>query len=236
VYIEYVCQAYNFKGLTIVRDFLEILFVIFLIAVFAQAVITIFLTLFIWEDPKRIKAVESPQVFTEPLASFNIFIPARHEEAVIGVTLRGISRMNYPTHLFHIYVICDDSDLRTIAAANRAIDQYGIRNSSVVIFDDGQLSKPHALNKALELATLQYTVIFDAEDIVHPDILHIANTLYAQTNADIIQAGVQIMNYNSHWFSSHNVLEYYFWFRSRMHYHTKVGMVPLGGQYGILSH
>jgi cellulose synthase/poly-beta-1,6-N-acetylglucosamine synthase-like glycosyltransferase len=212
-----------------VRNFLDVSFVVFLIAVFVQAVITIFLTLFIWEDPNRIKAVESPRRFLEPQAAFNIFIPARHEEAVIGVTLRGISRMNYPAHLFHIYVICDDSDFKTIAAANRAIRKYDIRNSSVVIFDDGRLSKPHALNKALELATMQYTVIFDAEDIVHPDILNIANTLYAQTKADIIQAGVQIMNYDSHWFSSHNVLEYYFWFRSRMHYHTKVGMVPLGG-------
>ena len=37
------------------------------------------------------------------------------------------------------------------------------------------------------------------------------------------------MNYNDRSFSALNVLEYFFWFKSRMHYHSAVGMVPLGG-------
>jgi cellulose synthase/poly-beta-1,6-N-acetylglucosamine synthase-like glycosyltransferase len=37
------------------------------------------------------------------------------------------------------------------------------------------------------------------------------------------------MNYASNWFAAHNVLEYYFWFKSRMHAHMKIGAVPLGG-------
>jgi cellulose synthase/poly-beta-1,6-N-acetylglucosamine synthase-like glycosyltransferase len=37
------------------------------------------------------------------------------------------------------------------------------------------------------------------------------------------------MNYADRWFSALNVLEYFFWFKSRMHYHSAVGAVPLGG-------
>ena len=47
--------------------------------------------------------------------------------------------------------------------------------------------------------------------------------------APVIQCGVQLMNYTDRWFSALNVLEYFFWFKSRMHYHAAVGMVPLGG-------
>jgi cellulose synthase/poly-beta-1,6-N-acetylglucosamine synthase-like glycosyltransferase len=48
-------------------------------------------------------------------------------------------------------------------------------------------------------------------------------------NPEVVQCGVQLMNYADRWFSALNVLEYMFWFKSRMHYHAQVGMVPLGG-------
>ena len=37
------------------------------------------------------------------------------------------------------------------------------------------------------------------------------------------------MNFRSSWFAVRNVLEYYFWFRSRLHFHARVGFIPLGG-------
>ncbi len=37
------------------------------------------------------------------------------------------------------------------------------------------------------------------------------------------------MNFADRWFSALNVLEYFFWFRSRMHFHAKLNMVALGG-------
>ena len=45
----------------------------------------------------------------------------------------------------------------------------------------------------------------------------------------VVQAGVQLMNYESRWYSALNVLEYFFWFKSRLHYHAKYGSIPLGG-------
>ena len=37
------------------------------------------------------------------------------------------------------------------------------------------------------------------------------------------------MDDRTRWFSPHNVLEYFFWFRSRLHFHADYGFVPLGG-------
>ena len=45
----------------------------------------------------------------------------------------------------------------------------------------------------------------------------------------MVQCGVQLMNFESHWFSALNVLEYFFWFKSRLHYHARCGAITLGG-------
>jgi cellulose synthase/poly-beta-1,6-N-acetylglucosamine synthase-like glycosyltransferase len=37
------------------------------------------------------------------------------------------------------------------------------------------------------------------------------------------------MNHHSSWFAVRNVLEYYFWFRSRLHLHARQRFIPLGG-------
>ncbi|MBK0296621.1 DUF917 family protein, partial [Bacillus sp. S34] len=39
-------------------------------------------------------------------------------------------------------------------------------------------------------------------------------------DADVVQGGVQLMNFKSSWWSLRNVLEYYFWFHSRLHFHA----------------
>jgi glycosyltransferase XagB len=44
-----------------------------------------------------------------------------------------------------------------------------------------------------------------------------------------VQSGVQLMNHNTKWFCFLNVLEYFFWFKSSMHFFAQVGMTPLGG-------
>jgi cellulose synthase/poly-beta-1,6-N-acetylglucosamine synthase-like glycosyltransferase len=71
--------------------------------------------------------------------------------------------------------------------------------------------------------------IFDAEDEVHPDIVSIVNSVMVNEGVNVVQSGVQLMNYKSNWYSTFNVLEYFFWFRSRLHYQARFGSLPLGG-------
>ena len=52
---------------------------------------------------------------------------------------------------------------------------------------------------------------------------------FRSTGADVVQGGVQLINFHSSWYSLRNCLEYFFWFRSRLHLHAQKGFIPLGG-------
>ena len=99
----------------------------------------------------------------------------------------------------------------------------------VITFSDKPINKPHGLNVGLRNTTHEVVTIFDSEDDIHPDIFNIVNTVMSTEGARVVQCGVQLMNYHSRWFSALNVLEYFFWFKSRLHYHAALGMTPLGG-------
>jgi cellulose synthase/poly-beta-1,6-N-acetylglucosamine synthase-like glycosyltransferase len=71
--------------------------------------------------------------------------------------------------------------------------------------------------------------VFDAEDEVHPRLLTLVDSRFTESGADVVQGGVQLMNFQSSWWSLRNVLEYYFWFRSRLHFHANSRFIPLGG-------
>lgn len=207
----------------------DYLFFGFILLLTIQGIINLTLSLYAWEHPDRVEESTSPKNFANPTKSFTVLLPARHEETVIADTLFRIANLNYPKKLFEVLVVCEDSDRGTIDAARKIASEKMLSNVKIIGFKDRPINKPHGLNVGLDIAKNEIVTIFDAEDEVHPDILNIANTIYVEKNPDIVQAGVQLMNYNSRWFSIHNVLEYYFWFKSRMHFHARVGMVPLGG-------
>ena len=198
----------------------------------AQAAYTVYLMLYTWDHDAAYEAARAPQPFRGPQTSFSALLPAHHEEEVIAETVERVMRANYPHRLLEAIVICAADDTGTIAAAQGAIDRLaaeGITGARVLVFNDTQLNKPHRLNVALPEARGDVITIFDAEDEIHPDLFNVVNTVMLNEGVHVVQSGVQLMNYDSRWFSAHNVLEYYFWFKSRLHVHAKNGMTPLGG-------
>jgi len=99
----------------------------------------------------------------------------------------------------------------------------------VLAFKNRPINKPHGLNVGLRSTRNEVVTIFDAEDDIHPDIFNVINTVLLNEEVSVVQGGVQLMNYQSKWYSVLNVLEYFFWFKSRLHYHARLGMTPLGG-------
>lgn len=82
----------------------------------------------------------------------------------------------------------------------------------------------------MEVATKDIVVIFDAEDEPHTGLFRLINTEFLEKESDVIQAGVQLIDFNSHWYSILNVLEYYFWYKSGLYYFfNNFGAAPLGG-------
>ncbi len=182
-----------------------------------------------WKNTDTLKLRKSPKRFSKPNNSFSLLLPVRNESKVIFDTLIAMSKINYPTNLFEIIVLCRKDDLLTLNAIRSAISNIQSKNFRLVIVENNIDNKPKSLNIGLKKSNKTIIGIFDAEDEPHQDILNIINTIIMRTKSDVVQAGVQLMNYKSKWFSLFNVLEYYFWFKSSMPFFAKIGVVPLGG-------
>jgi len=196
----------------------------------AQSLFSAYLMLYTWNHPDRLEASRGPTVFVEPTTRFTILLPARHEQAVIYDTILQVMAARYPHELMEVVLICSADDTATIAEGERAIRDLGWGTGvRIAIFDSPPINKPHGLNVGLARSSFEVVTIFDSEDNVHPDIFNVVNTLMQDPTVGIVQGGVQLMNLMSHWFSAHNCMEYYFWFKSRLHMHARMNMVPLGG-------
>jgi cellulose synthase/poly-beta-1,6-N-acetylglucosamine synthase-like glycosyltransferase len=194
-----------------------------------QSMFSIYLMLYGWEDAERVEKDRVPTVYNLPSLSFTALVPVRHEEHVIGDTILAVANIDYPEHLKETLVIIRTDDEKTRAKAERVIAKLNRPNVKIVLFGDLPINKPHSLNIGLAHATKDVVVIFDAEDQPSRKIYHIANTQMATKGLDVLQSGVQLMNFKSNWFSTLNVLEYFFWFKSALHYFAKQGIIPLGG-------
>src|SRR5258707_15150809 len=214
---------------TTFRHYFEILFLLIIILMAAQAIFNIRLRLFIWEKPEHAWLNHVPTMYREPRLSFTILLPARHEERVYRETIEKVYHLHYPKALLQIIAICREDDPGTIAEARATIDALGDPNVQLLIFNDQPINKPHGLNLGLRIAHGDVVTIFDAEDEPHPDILNIINTAMLNDEVDVVQSAVQLMNHNTKWFCFLNVLEYFFWYKSSMHFFARIGMIPLGG-------
>lgn len=197
-----------------------------------QAAYTLYMMIYTWDQSDVHDLARAPDQLAAPSLSFTAIVPARQEEDVIATTLDRVVRSNYPAALLHVIVVCSADDDKTIARATEKIAELAsenIANAELVVFDDLPINKPHGLNCALRQARTDVVTIFDAEDEVHPDIVSIVNTVMVNEGVKVVQSGVQLMNYKSNWYSTFNVLEYFFWFKSRLHYQARLGSIPLGG-------
>jgi cellulose synthase/poly-beta-1,6-N-acetylglucosamine synthase-like glycosyltransferase len=181
--------------------------------------------LYAWREPEAITRVGFTDGEREPRLSFSLILPARHEEQVLGTTIARLREQRYPD--FEVIVVTGDDDPGTRAVAEAAI--AGDPRFRVIEDASRPKNKPKALNTALAHCRGDVVGVFDAEDQVAPDLLRAVDRRFQETGAEVVQGATQLMNFSSSWFSVRNVLEYYFWFKSRLHFHAAAGFIPLGG-------
>jgi glycosyltransferase XagB len=177
-----------------------------------------------WRTPEAVAQGRFPQL-DRPRLSFSLLVPARHEQLVLGRTVRRLLQQDHPDFEVIVIVGHDDDETADVAFALASED----RRVQVVIDHNEEKNKPRALNSALPHCIGDIVGVFDAEDDVAPELLRHIDTTFRTTNAHVVQAGVQLMNYRSSWWSLRNVLEYFFWFSSRLHFHARAKFIPLGG-------
>lgn len=202
------------------------LLVILAVALTVVAVTTLWWMLHAWRSTGHLRNTGFSTDPRAPELSFTLLVPGRHEEEVMGQTLDKLATQSHPD--FEIIAIVGHDDPGT----ERVVREAAARHPhliKVVVDDSVPKNKPKALNKALEIARGDVVGVFDAEDDVHPNLLSLVDSKFTETGADVVQGGVQLMNFHSTWWSLRNVLEYYFWFRSRLHFHAGARFIPLGG-------
>jgi cellulose synthase/poly-beta-1,6-N-acetylglucosamine synthase-like glycosyltransferase len=187
--------------------------------------------LYAWRTPEAVSQLAWPQPVEAADAgmSFSLIVPARDEADVIADTLRGLVAQDHP-HVQIVVSLCDD-DTATIAAV-RSVERSHPGRIRLVTGHYQSPSKALQLNAALRVCTGEVVGVIDAEDDVATSLLRHVEALFLKSGADVVQGGVQLMNLGNRiqqWFQVHNVLEYFFWFTSRMAYQVDAGFVPLGG-------
>jgi cellulose synthase/poly-beta-1,6-N-acetylglucosamine synthase-like glycosyltransferase len=200
--------------------------VVLSLGLFTVAGTTLWWMLHAWRSPEVLAATGFRRRAAGAPRSFSLLLPARHEQDVLGDTIDALARLDHPK--YEVIVIIGHDDPETEFVARAAAARYP-RIVRVVMDYHLPKNKPKALNTALRKCRGDIVGVFDAEDEVHPGLLRLIEARFEESGADVVQAGVQLMNVHTSWWSLRNCLEYYFWFRSRLHFHAEKRFIPLGG-------
>lgn len=137
---------------------------------------------------------------TDPVRSFAVIVAAHNEEKVIGQLVENLQALNYPRHLYDVFVVadnCTDNTARTAAEAGARV--YERSNSH-------ERGKGYALewmfNKLFSMPR-QYdaVAVFDADNLVDPDFLRVMNDHLCRGDL-IIQGYMGSKNPNDTWVSA----------------------------------
>jgi cellulose synthase/poly-beta-1,6-N-acetylglucosamine synthase-like glycosyltransferase len=205
---------------------LSILLVVVSIVLFGVAMATLWWMLHAWRDPDTLRATGFLGDTDPPQLSFSLLVPARHEQAVLEATLEQLLRLDHPD--FEVLAIVGHDDPETAAVAEAVAHRHP-EQVRIVVDRSWPKNKPKALNAALSLCQGDVVGVFDAEDEVDRRLLRSVDRTFRTADAHVVQGGVQLVNFRSSWYSLRNCLEYFFWFRSRLHLQSRHRFIPLGG-------
>jgi cellulose synthase/poly-beta-1,6-N-acetylglucosamine synthase-like glycosyltransferase len=226
------------------RSFWLTLFIVFSTFTLVTSALELRWRLFGRRTPQAREAMGFPPAVMAARArrTFSLIVPALDEPFVIGQTIRTLVRQTHPN--VQVVVSLVEGDEATIGQARLAAAESP--RVELVIREYADSSKSRQLNAALEVCVGDYVGVFDAEDDVAIDLLLHVEALIDETDADVVQGGVQLVNLDLQpppgasawrrlaarlhgWYCVHNDMEYFFWFSSRMFYQVWQGFVPLGG-------
>jgi hypothetical protein len=174
---------------------------------------------------------QTPRLLSDAeLPRYTVLVPLFKEARILPYLARALTELDYPPAKLDIKIVLEAIDTTTIkAAAGLAFPG----NVDFIIVPDRQpRTKPKALNYALQFATGDLAVIYDAEDRPEPDQLRKAATVFHHASADVacLQARLDYFNAKENWLSRQFTIEYATLFRGLLPLLSRFGLpLPLGG-------
>jgi cellulose synthase/poly-beta-1,6-N-acetylglucosamine synthase-like glycosyltransferase len=198
------------------------------IVLFSIATLTLWWMMHAWRTPEVFDSTSFSRSDGASGMSITLLLAIRHErQDVVENTVQKMLESDHDN--FEIVIITGSDDPETTGIARRLaqIDPTKIHT----VIDPAHRNKATALNAALASGQCRGDIlgVFDAEDVVHPELLSHVDYAFRKENADVVQGGVQLLNFYSSWYSLRNCMEYFFWYRSRLHLQAEKGFITLGG-------
>jgi cellulose synthase/poly-beta-1,6-N-acetylglucosamine synthase-like glycosyltransferase len=198
------------------------------IVLFSIATVTLWWMMHAWRTPEVLESTTFGRPDGETGLSITLLLPIRHErQDVVENTVQKMLECHHDNFDIVIITGADDPETTGIARRLALIEPTKIHT----VIDPAPRNKATALNAALASGQCRGDIlgVFDAEDVVHPELLDNVDHAFRTEQADVVQGGVQLLNFYSSWYSLRNCLEYFFWFRSRLHLQAEKGFITLGG-------
>ena len=138
------------------------------------------------------------------LHRFEIIIAARNEEAVIGNLIDSLKKQNYNSKYYNINVIVNNSTDKTYEVCKKS--GINVIKCEIPVKSKGEVL--HYVFNKFKSKNFDAYVVFDADNVVHPDFLmHMNNSL--NSGFKVAQGFRDSKNYQDNWISGSYTLFYY---------------------------
>lgn len=135
--------------------------ILWIVSFFSLWLITVWLQIIYFDEPKKQKKIKFPSV-TVAVAAYN-------EEKTIEKTINSLVRADYPKDKVEIIVVNDGSTDGTAAIVNSLINKHSSHNIRLITKKNG--GKASAINTALDNATCELFGVVDADSRIEPNCL-----------------------------------------------------------------
>lgn len=161
---------------------------------------------------------------------FSLLVPMYKEPETVKQMVASLAAMDYPADKKDVQILLEADDSVTLAAARALTMPPGFRVTEIP--ESFPRTKPKACNIGLHLATGEYLVIYDAEDLPEKDQLKKAVMAFEASPANVACVQSRLNYYNprqnvlTRWFTA----EYSAWFDLQLPGLAALGaVIPLGG-------
>lgn len=172
-------------------------------------------------------------LMTDPfrMPRISMLVPLLKEKEIAGALIKRLEKLTYPKTLLDVVLVLEANDTVTKDTLKRTELPAWV---TVIEVPEAHnlMTKPRALNYALDFCRGQIIGVWDAEDAPEPDQLEKVATRFrdAPKNVACLQGVLDYYNSRTNWLSRCFAIEYATWWRMILPGVARLGLViPLGG-------